>query len=88
MKGEDLEGLDLKELNKLEAIIESRLATVVKTKVGIHVGILNNSQLVSCYHQFVYFLFQCAHDQLSGRADVERDRHSKEGGHRAKPLPI
>ncbi|PWA67819.1 transcription factor, MADS-box, Transcription factor, K-box [Artemisia annua] len=32
MKGEDLEGLDLKELNKLEAIIESRLAAVVKTK--------------------------------------------------------
>nr|GEW09745.1 MADS-box protein SVP-like isoform X1 [Tanacetum cinerariifolium] len=32
MKGEDLEGLDLKELNKLEAIIESRLAAVLKTK--------------------------------------------------------
>lgn len=56
MKGEDLEGLDLKELNKLEAIIESRLAAVVKTKVGIIVGILINTQLVSCYHQFVYFL--------------------------------
>lgn len=38
MKGEDLEGLDLKELNKLEAIIESRLAAVVKTKVGTYVG--------------------------------------------------
>lgn len=48
--------------------------------------ILNNSQLVSYYDQFVYFLFQCA--QLSGRTDVERDRHSKEEGHRAKPLPI
>lgn len=32
MKGEDLEGLNLKELTKLEAIIESRLAAVVKTK--------------------------------------------------------
>ncbi|GJY87821.1 MADS-box protein SVP-like protein, partial [Tanacetum coccineum] len=33
MKGEDLEGLDLKELCKLEAIIESRLAAVAERKV-------------------------------------------------------
>nr|XP_043617599.1 MADS-box protein SVP-like [Erigeron canadensis]XP_043617600.1 MADS-box protein SVP-like [Erigeron canadensis]XP_043617601.1 MADS-box protein SVP-like [Erigeron canadensis]XP_043617602.1 MADS-box protein SVP-like [Erigeron canadensis] len=32
MKGEDLQGLDLKELSKLEAIIESRLVAVVKAK--------------------------------------------------------
>ncbi|GJW72970.1 kinesin-like protein KIN-13B [Tanacetum coccineum] len=32
MKGEDLEGLDFKELCKLEAIIESRLAAVVERK--------------------------------------------------------
>ncbi|KAJ0709074.1 putative transcription factor MADS-MIKC family [Helianthus annuus] len=32
MKGEDLQGLNLKDLNKLEGIIESGLAAVVKTK--------------------------------------------------------
>ncbi|KAF5758475.1 putative transcription factor MADS-MIKC family [Helianthus annuus] len=32
MNGEDIQGLDLKELNKLEAIIESGLAAVVKAK--------------------------------------------------------
>ncbi|XP_071731587.1 MADS-box protein JOINTLESS-like isoform X2 [Rutidosis leptorrhynchoides] len=32
LKGEDLQGLDLKELRKLEAIIESRLVAVVKAK--------------------------------------------------------
>ncbi|MFS7972054.1 putative transcription factor, K-box [Helianthus anomalus] len=32
MKGEDLQGLNLKDLNKLEGIIESGLAAVLKTK--------------------------------------------------------
>ncbi|XP_076925879.1 MADS-box protein AGL24-like isoform X1 [Bidens hawaiensis] len=32
MQGEDLQGLGLKDLNKLETIIESGLAAVVKTK--------------------------------------------------------
>ncbi|KAI3777552.1 hypothetical protein L1987_47352 [Smallanthus sonchifolius] len=32
MKGEDIHGLDLKELDKLEAIVESGLAAVVKAK--------------------------------------------------------
>ncbi|KAK1433728.1 hypothetical protein QVD17_10643 [Tagetes erecta] len=32
LKGEDLQGLDLKDLNKLEAILESGLTAVVKTK--------------------------------------------------------
>lgn len=34
MKGEDLHGLDLKDLSKLEAILESGLTAVVKTKVN------------------------------------------------------
>ncbi|KAK9066547.1 hypothetical protein SSX86_013870 [Deinandra increscens subsp. villosa] len=32
IKGEDLQGLDLNDLNKLEAIVESGLAAVIKTK--------------------------------------------------------
>ncbi|MFS7999725.1 putative transcription factor, K-box [Helianthus anomalus] len=32
MNGEDIQGLDFKELNKLEAIIESGLSAVVKAK--------------------------------------------------------
>ncbi|KVI06984.1 hypothetical protein Ccrd_014667 [Cynara cardunculus var. scolymus] len=36
MKGEDLQGLDLKGLDKLEAVIESGLVEVVKTNVKKH----------------------------------------------------
>lgn len=35
MKGEDIQGLDIKELDKLEAILESGLAAVVKSKVNV-----------------------------------------------------
>ncbi|KVI06980.1 Transcription factor, K-box [Cynara cardunculus var. scolymus] len=51
MKGEDLQGLDLKGLDKLEAVIESGLVEVVKTKVRNDLSY--NCMSFRCDHEHV-----------------------------------
>lgn len=59
MRGEELQGLNIEELQQLEKVLEVGLCCVLETKVGFHLRpYITTYRFLFCNNEFFFFFFQ------------------------------